>query len=159
MNVSNRNLALAVRATIEQALSRFNLPDSEAAVRLLLMISAHESGMFSFCRQVRGPALGLFQMEPATYEFCIEYLSRTGKFPTVARKCMPARLVTDSVLAAAMARVYLFSKPEPLPEADDLQGLAVYAKRHWNTEAGAATVDDYLKAYMEAWGAAEGSAA
>ncbi|WP_221800522.1 hypothetical protein [Oceanobacter mangrovi] len=152
--VSIQAIALAVRATIEQALARYHLPDTEAAVRLLLMIAAHESGAFIYVRQKGGPALGLFQMEPPTYQFCIDYLTRSGRFKTMPLGYGPQRLVTDSVLAAGMARVYLYSKPEPLPDADDLAGLASYAKRHWNSELGAATEADYLDAYLAVYGPA-----
>jgi len=153
MSVSVQQIALSLRTTIEAALTRFNLPDSEAAVRLLLMIAAHESGGFMYCRQKGGPALGMFQMEPATYEFCRDYLARTGRFMAVPMNYPASRLVTDLILAAGMARVYLYTIPEPLPDADDLQGLAEYAKKYWNTEAGAATAEQYLKAFKQyVWG-------
>jgi len=155
MSVTIQQIALSLRTTIEAALTRFNLPDSESAVRLLLMISAHESGGFMYCRQKGGPALGLFQMEPPTYAFCLEYLQRSGRFPALPVNYPASRLVTDTVLAAGIARVYLYTVPEPLPDADDLQGLAAYAKKYWNTESGAATVDDYYNAYMTVWGTAK----
>lgn len=136
-------LALTVRTAIEKALSRFDLPNSEAAVRLLLMICAHESGGFTYCKQRGGPALGLFQMEPATFAHVIDYLKRSGRFPAV-RHLPVERLVIDPEYAAAIARVYLWSFPEPLPDADDLEGLATYAKKYWNTPAGKATAEKYL---------------
>ncbi|MDP2548897.1 hypothetical protein [Oceanobacter sp. 4_MG-2023] len=152
MSIDVRQIALAVRGTIEQALTRYNLPDTEAAVRLLIMIAAHESGAFMYVRQKGGPALGMFQMEPPTYQYCCDYLKRSGRFKALPRQYSAARLVTDSVLAAGFARVYLYSHPEPLPDADDLQGLANYAKKYWNSELGAATPDDYLNAYNAVYG-------
>ncbi len=148
-------LGLTIRTAIERAIQRFNLPDSESAVRLLLMIAAHESGGFMYCRQNGGPALGLWQMEPPTHKHVTDYLNRTGKFPAIGRNLPAERMVIDAEYAAAMARVYLWTFPEPLPEADDLQGLAEYAKKYWNTNAGAATAEKYLADFKRhVWGTA-----
>lgn len=149
-------LGLVVRGAIERALERFHLPGDEAVVRLLLMIAAHESGGFHFCKQVGGPALGLFQMEPATYRATIEYLERTGRFSALSRRLSPERMVIDVEFAAAFARAYLSSFPESLPDADDLEALARYAKKYWNTEAGKATAEKYLNDFKKyVWGAHE----
>ena len=148
-------LGLTVRTAIERALQRFNLPDSESAVRLLLMIAAHESGGFMYNRQKGGPALGLFQMEPATYSHVIEYLKRSGNFPGISRSLPAERMLIDAEFAAGIARVYLWTFPEPLPPADDLQALAAYAKKYWNTEAGAASAEKYLTDFKRhVWGEA-----
>ena len=146
-------IGLVIRGAIERAMERFNLPDSESAVRLLLMIAAHESGGFHYCKQIKGPALGLFQMEPFTYQATIDYLDRTGKFPALTRRFKAERMIVDAEFAAAFARVYLYQFPEPLPDADDLEGLARYAKQYWNTEAGKATAEHYLTAFKRhVWG-------
>lgn len=158
MTVTTRQIALSLRTAIEAALFRYNLPGSETAVRLLLMIAAHESGQFLYCRQRGGPALGLFQMEPKTYAGVLEWLERTGKFPAVQRNLPAARLVTDPAFAAAIARVYLYMAPPPLPGPDELQAMAEYAKRHWNTYLGAATPADYLNAYLAVNGQQEPAA-
>lgn len=144
-----KKIALTVRASIENALDRCALPNSESAVRLLLMIAAHESGGFMYCRQKGGPAIGLFQMEEPTFKHVIEYLQRTGKFPAVNTTLPFERMLTDATHAAAIARVYLYTFPEPLPDPDDLDGLAAYAKKYWNTTAGAATESDYKNAYLK----------
>jgi hypothetical protein len=63
-------------------------------------------------------------------------------------------MVVDVEFAAAFARVYLYTFPEPLPHADDLDGLARYAKQYWNTEAGKATPEKYLADFKRyVWGA------
>ena len=142
-------LGLTIRTAIERALERFNLPQNESVVRLLLMIAAHESGGFTYCKQKGGPALGLFQMEPATFEFVMGYLKRTGKFQAVNLNTPLERLVIDVEFAAAMARVYLWTFPEPLPEPDDLEGLAQYAKKYWNTDQGAASAEKYLNDFKQ----------
>ena len=59
---------------------------SKNAVTLLLRTAAHESLMGHFMKQVRGPALGSFQMEPATFYDHISWLS-TRK-PDLFRKIL-----------------------------------------------------------------------
>ena len=148
--INLKKIALTVRTAIETALEKTGLPSSESAVRLLLMIAAHESGGFLYCRQGgNGPAIGLFQMEQPTYQHCIDYLQRTGRFPAVNTGLPFERMLTDATHAAAFARVYLYTFPEALPAPDDLDGLAQYAKKYWNTSAGAATPQDYKAAYLK----------
>lgn len=146
-------LALTIRTAIERALSRFNLPDSEAAVRLLLMVAAHESGGFTYCKQKGGPALGLFQMEPATFADVCDYLKSSGRFPALNNHWPATRMVIDVEFAAGMARALFARIPEPLPDADDLEALAAYAKKYWNTEQGKATPEKYLNDFKRyVWG-------
>lgn len=148
-----KKLALTVRTAIERAMDRFNLPNNEALVRLLLMISAHESRGFVCCKQLNGgPALGLLQMEPATFDFVMGYLERTGKFPAIPRNWNPERMVIDVEFAAAVARAYLWSEPKPLPDADDLEGLAEYASKYWN-RGGKGEPHEYLNDFLvHVWG-------
>lgn len=53
-------------------------------------------------------------------------------------------LITDLAYATAMARLVYYRRPEPLPEAHDLDGLARYWKAHFNTDLGAGTVEGFL---------------
>tara|TARA_R110002051_G_scaffold283026_1_gene344746 strand:- start:236 stop:712 length:477 start_codon:yes stop_codon:yes gene_type:complete len=148
-----KKIALTVRTAIERALEKFNLPNDEAIVRLLLMISAHESRGFVCCKQLNGgPAIGLFQMEPNTFDFVQGYLTRTNKFPLISRSMIVERLLIDVEFAAAMARVYLWTEPTPLPDADDLQGLAEYASKFWN-RGGKGEPHEYLNDFLtHVWG-------
>ena len=133
---------------VEQALGHYRLPASESAIRLLCMIAAHESGGFMFTRQVKGPALSLFQMEPRTFRGLVGYC-RHKQYLDGELPCSPYRLVFDSMFAAAMGRCFLLRIPEPLPDPDDIDGLARYAKTYWNTKYGKATVDDYARAWRK----------
>jgi len=125
------------------------IPFSQSAVELLKMTAAHESRLGTYIAQVNGPALGIYQMEPATEEdiqvnylrhrdYLDEKILQTGQY-----------LTSDLRYATAMARVHYYRDPEPLPEVGDVSGLANYAKRVWNTEAGKATEDDYFQAYKK----------
>lgn len=120
---------------------------------LMMMIAMHESGGMKYRKQVGGPALGLYQMEPNTfYDVKDRYLAM--KNPRIQRirsavcsyRLIPEErsdldeLVANDEFATAVARVYLWMKPEALPKS--LGGLADYAKRHWNGP-GKATAKKY----------------
>lgn len=123
---------------------------SEPAEQLLLMVAAHESAGWTFCRQhPSGPALGFYQLEPATLADLFHWLKLKPKWRDLmsrefkAVEPQPDRLVFDPVYATACARMQFYRRPEPLPHHDDLDGLAAYCKRFWNTEAGKATPEKY----------------
>lgn len=141
--------AQVLKQQIKQALIDASLPSSESVLIILVMIAAHESGGFRFIKQKGGPALGLFQMEPLTFNDCIDWLKFRGRFPKVCRVSTHSCLVFDLAYAVALARVKLWRDSEKLPEADDLPALAKYAKRVWNTKAGKATAEDYLTAFKK----------
>jgi hypothetical protein len=128
---------------------------SEAAIRLLLMTAAHESRMGHWLHQVGGPAEGIYQMEPATHYDLLDWIGPFTDDGSVCLKTLVTQLRTDLLndqvegnlyYATAMARLFYWRRPEPLPEEHDLGGLARYAKQWWNTYLGKATVADYLQA-------------
>ena len=137
---------------IEQALNHYQMPSSESSIRLLCMIAAHESGGFTYSRQVKGPALSLFQMEPRTFRDLISYCQRRHFSFASELPCSPMRLVFDPPFAAVMGRVFLLRIPRALPDPDDIEGLARYAKQYWNTKYGKATVSDYACAWQRYFG-------
>ncbi len=137
----------ACRAMIEKALAHYELPASESALRLLCMVAAHESGGFFYTRQVGGPALSLFQMEPRTFRDVLDYCLRKHNSLANELPCEAERLVFDPPFAAAMSRVFFMRFPEPLPPPADIPALAAYAKTYWNTEKGKATAGDYANAW------------
>ena len=102
-----------------------------AGVELLLGIAAHESRLGTYLKQVEGPALGLYQMEPATYTDLIENVLKYKPF--MMNRILDAceydyfpdaeRLMTDIKLATAMARVFFIRFSEPLPKAGNVQGM------------------------------------
>lgn len=127
---------------------------SEAAENLLLMTAAHESGGWTFCRQhPAGPALGFYQMEPATLADLFAWLKLKPKWRDLmsrefhAIEPQPDRLVFDPLYATACARMQFYRRPEPLPAPENEPELGEYAKRWWNSLAGKATVDQYVEAY------------
>lgn len=143
-----QSLAKRLRVTIRQSLVTYNLPHDASAVELLVMVAAHESGLFKYIQQVDGPALGLFQMEPETHKEVLAYMKRNAsKFKDI-KSSSAERLVFDLRYSIAMARIFFMRFPEALPCATDVHGLARYAKKYWNTKAGKATALDYYGAYL-----------
>lgn len=125
---------------------------SERAELAILMIIAHESGGGKARRQIGGgPARGIIQMEPPTFNDVIKfgekaasYLRRAGFDPAVV-KC--ADLEFDDRLSVVMARARLAMDANPLP--DTPAAMAAYLKRFWNGP-GKATPEKYLKDW-ESW--------
>lgn len=144
-----------VKYVIEPVLRSMGLY-SEEAVRLLLMIMAHESRKGYYIKQTVGPACGVYQMEPATHDDILKFLYRNGRHLIVQKFLMNSphtaseaeEMIGNLYYATAMARAFFLRFPEPLPKGSD-EALAKYAKQRWNTSAGKATWQDYLQAYQE----------
>ena len=123
---------------------------SEAAVDLLMGTCAQESQCGRYLKQLgTGPAIGVFQMEPATHKDLWENFLHHR--PQLADKVAalagrkgprPEEMVGNLNYASAMCRVHYFRRPEALPKT--LKGQAEYWKKWYNTAAGAGTVDEYL---------------
>lgn len=130
---------------------------SPAAVELLMLTAAQESRCGDYIRQTKGPAIGVFQMEPATYnDMWHRVIPREDGLQDKILKAInctmqpPAeRMEWDLKLAIIMARIKYKSILAALPQANDLSGLAAYYKRYYNTELGAATVEEAMEAYKK----------
>ena len=153
--------ALVVRPTLE-AMEMW----SPAAEELLMGTAMQESHLRHLHQLGAGPAVGLYQMEPATaHDIVHRYLlTRSGieaRFESafqvvnshdidwreVAIEAVAMKLISDLRFATAMCRMRYFMVPAPLPAADDVPGLAAYWKRHYNTPAGRGTVDEWVTNY------------
>ena len=135
---------------IQDSLEAGGLPCSPEAVELLMMIAAHESGGFRYVRQTGGTAVSLYQIEPVALMEIQRYMGvRPEKFKSVqALEVAPFEaLIYDQRLATQAARVYLMRIEEPLPKAGDVEGMARYCKKYWNTEAGKASAMKYATDY------------
>lgn len=152
---------LIIRPTLEQ-LGFW----SEAAENLLMGTAAQESRMGTYLKQLGlGPALGIFQMEPATYaDHWIHFIR--FKPSLAAALCRiagvreglhpPAELMIGNLnFAAAMARVHYLRRPEALPPATDVDKLGRYWKAHYNTHLGRGTVEEFVENYERFVGGAQ----
>lgn len=125
---------------------------SPAAENLLMGIAAHESHLGTFIKQIKGPACGMFQMEPDTeMDLWDNYLLKHRRdLVEVVRPYLsdePDPLITHLGYQVAMARIKLWRVSEPLPDATDIPALASYWKRHWNTIAGKGTEGEFIANY------------
>jgi hypothetical protein len=129
-----RSLVTAVLFDFDAELS------TPAAINLLLGTAAQESRFGRYLRQLKGPALGAFQMEPATFD----WLRLKYGFAYVELKERRAEeMEWDLRLATIMARLRYRADKHALPDADDVAGMAATWKRVFNTPLGKGTVDEF----------------
>jgi hypothetical protein len=135
-----------LRDLITRVLKEANLY-SDSAVELLMLTAACESKLGTYIRQVRGPARGIFQMEPATHddlwENYLEYkpdlFGRVTYF-TNGNLSGSFELEANLAYSIIMTRIHYLRIPTPLPEATDVDGMAHYWKKYYNTHLGKGTV-------------------
>lgn len=129
---------------------------SEGAIQLLLGTCAHESQMGTYLKQIpNGPALGIYQMEPATYKDLAERYKNSKRVNlfSVLRwmHCDnipdPEALIYNLRLATLFARLKYFDAPEKIP--DKLPDIAHYWKKYYNTWKGAGTAEQFLEHYRQ----------
>jgi hypothetical protein len=130
-------------------LATFALPRTQFAADLLMATAAVESRLGAYLHQLgAGPALGVFQIEPASLQ---DLLKRTNRAPAIEALRVPGRtvasqIVTDLLLAAVVCRLFYWAVPHPLPSLTSKANLWSYYKTFYNTTAGAATLASFSNA-------------
>lgn len=122
---------------------------SKSAERLLLATAVIESNL-TYIKQVGGgPALGLFQMEPATerdiWDNYLKYKKDLAEKVESLRFHIDGELVGNMYYAAAMCRVHYLRVKAPLPQPEDQAGMAKYWKKYYNTHLGAGTEKKFIE--------------
>ena len=188
-----------LREMIQFVLMKYDLY-SRNAEELLMLTAACESNLGHYFKQLGGgPALGIFQVEPATYdwmqtktmikfggcytdlnELCkkhgyekgyIDYISSNNHMSSILKSKEYANwtkwLKIDQALLSIVktdeekldfmlnieaqiisARlIYWFKTPKAIPDYKDIELLARYWKRYWNSELGAGTIEGAIKKY------------
>ncbi len=128
---------------------------SKEAEELLVFTCANESLGGTYLHQVNGPALGIYQMEPGTYNdiwanfilFKRDILLQLQHSFDIGRMPSEDRLVYDIRFATAMARIHYMRVKSPLPSANDINGIWNYYKTYYNTIGGKANYIDAIKNY------------
>jgi hypothetical protein len=121
---------------------------SQNAEDLLLETAAAESGLGSSLHQEGGPALGIYQKEPATlFDRWSNYITYRPHLVLAFRDINATgpdtvRLTFDPVYSTLMARVKYLSSPGKIP--DTREARAAYWKQHYNTPKGKGTIEHYL---------------
>lgn len=153
---------------------------SPSAENLLALTTAVESHGGHYLHQLgKGPAVGPYQMEPATHDDIwgnflryksaeqfrdvSTYLSRLGaagaselaervrgwQIPGLYDDDNAREMAGNLYYATAMCRIHYLRRPEPLPRENDDRALATYWKTHFNTYLGAGTIDEAVAKYRE----------
>ena len=141
-----------LKSLIISVLKELNL-HSDNAVNLLMGTAAQESHLGRYRKQLGGgPALGIFQMEPATFDDIMKNYLRykpelTTRIERVARvsRFKAEDLEHNDLLAICMARVHYLRVKEAIPS--DLEGWARYWKRYYNTSLGKGTEEEFIANY------------
>lgn len=117
---------------------------TRAAERLVLGTAITESRLRYIKQLGSGPALGIYQMEPATFrdinENYLKYRAE-GQLIEDLRDSRPTtkaeEVIYNLAYATAMTRAHYRRQKGALPDADDARGMAQYWKKHYNTHLGA----------------------
>jgi len=124
-----------------------------AARRILLGTALCESNLTYLKQLGGGPALGLYQMEPDTHDDIwrnyVNYRDHLHE-ALIGFGQMSDGMISDLSYATVMARMQYWRVKEELPDANDAPGLAMYYKRHYNTDLGKADVIDALPNFQTA---------
>jgi len=141
-----------MRKLVEDTLKSIN-KYSPDAVNLILGTIAQESAFGKYRKQLgSGIALGICQIEPETFNDCIEnYLNFRHE---LKRKILETCDISDfnssdlylnDRLSICIARVKYMRNSEPIPNT--LEGYAKYWKKYYNTELGKGKVEEFIENY------------
>ena len=132
-------------SVINRTLKNINLYSVDAS-KLILYTAGHESLMGKYDRQINGPALSIYQIEPDTFNYLIEkhqnIIKKMGYYFSLPA---PEEMLNDLALSTAVCRFKYMETSEPLPKHDNLHAIAVYWKKHYNTELGRGTIDEFIE--------------
>lgn len=141
---------------VEPVLSKLRIY-SKGAEELLVFTCAAESLGGTLLQQVKGPALGIYQMEPNTYtDIWVNYIRNRNQMATLmalhfgcSKIPEVERMIYDLHFATAMARIHYLRVTQNIPDAKDVEGIWEYYKKHYNTEKGKAKKEDSIKKYQD----------
>ena len=131
---------------------------SPSAVDLIVGTALQESRLV-YIKQLKGPALGLMQIEPRTlYDIYDNYLryrpdikARLNSFVhwneafDRSWPYLEHQLMSNMLYGVAVARIIYWRDKEPLPAT--LEGQAAFWKRVYNTPLGAGTEEEYINVW------------
>ena len=132
---------------------------TDAAEVLLLGTALVESDLTWLQQHPSGPALGLYQIEPSTHDDVWKnylYMPRNRGLSECVQEFLVrdltkskytsrhAQLIWNLAYATSIARIVYWRRPEPLPQYDDIVGLANYWKKYFNTHLGAGKIEHFV---------------
>ena len=131
--------------------------NSKAAENLLLGTILQESAGGRYLKQIKGPALGIFQIEPATHKDVFEnFLKHRPDWETHIVKLASRgfygnrddELMFNLRYACAIARLVYWRSPVKMPDHDDVVGLGEMWKVAYNTKHGRGTAEEFINNYQ-----------
>jgi hypothetical protein len=145
---------LIIEPTLKYMSGNYNSKDARF---LLLCTAAIESKCGYYIEQIKGPAKGIWQMEPDTaldiWKNCDALKDGEnigGRVSSLALRCNTRNnLALSPSYACAMARLKYSMDSAPLPKYDNFRAVYDYYKRIYNTPAGASTYEKFKQACIE----------
>ncbi|QHJ85429.1 MAG: hypothetical protein [Bacteriophage sp.] len=155
MTLQNDVLKTAVRPALAQLEPLIQY--SPVAHALVIGTGLVESQYNALLQGGGGPALGFWQMEPATYNDIVKnfIMYREGLATKISSIVgyeitgRSQRLATDNLLAAIMCRIQYYRSKSALPPMD-AKALSSYHKNVYNTALGAADPLKNVPAFQRA---------
>ena len=141
-----------VRTTLKEL--EPEIPYSKEAEELIMLTAATESNLGEYLEQVKGPAQGVFQVEPATHEDIWDnYLKYK---PALQKKILSFGTIGVSqydlrynlIYQTAICRVHYYRSKKPLPTMDPVS-LATVWKSTYNSSLGKGTVAHAVEKYKK----------
>ena len=142
-----------MRTLVEETLRAMGKysPDS---VNLILGTIAQESAFGKYRKQLGdGPALGICQIEPNTFNDCVQnYINFR---PELKKKVLEVSgvdsfnsndLYLNDRLSICICRVKYMRNSEPIPNT--IEGYAQYWKKYYNTIQGKGRPEEFIKNYQ-----------
>lgn len=127
---------------------------SRSAENLIIGTGLIES-KYEFIKQVNGPALSFWQIEPATYKWLLSKLKQHSYVKEKACALLgyefipsdPTHLMSNMQLAIIMCRMRYFVVPTGLPHADNIIELSKYWGRHYQSQSIPEKMDLFVHLY------------
>lgn len=118
----------------------------------LVMAACHESWLGKVNKQIKGPALSAFMIEPATWRDLQVSVIQPNKYLRRLQAALfgpvsPDMLLKSTDYAAFCACLCIgrYRKVAPMPK--DPAKIAAWLKRRYNSAGGKATAQEYLRDY------------
>ena len=144
-----------IKKIINWSLNNLDMNSEDVSV-LVFRTGMAESGYRHLSQMGSGPAVGFFQVEPATIDDTwnnyavyrkpiMDILKDMGFDPNNSK----ISVMSSIALQAAFCRLKYRRDRLSIPPADDIYAQAAYWKRVYNTELGKGSVEHFVKANEE----------
>lgn len=154
MKEANRIAGLELKLLIGEVLEDIFPPYTRNVEQLLMLTSGHEGHFVLRTQTGGGPALGVYQMEPATFNDIV--VNVLAYKQDLKRKIQaycgtpifdPNMLQNNDKLATCFTRLQYLRFPEPIPMFNDIENMWKLYKLRYNTPLGKATKEEFMNNY------------